>query len=543
MKHVAILVFFCGCAALAPAQTIRSVTNAASLIPADAPNAGVAQGAQMAILGAGLGPAEAVEHKEYPYPSADGLGGVTVKINVGGTAADAILISVSDRKVVAVVPSTVPVGTGEVTLTYGGKSAKAPIRVVATQFGAFTVTNQGTGPARLRNADGELITFAAPARPGQQITLLGTGLGAVTGDEAAAALTDELAAEVDLYLGGKKANLVSKTRAGAAPGVDRLVFEVPEGVSGCFLGLAVVAAGKTSNIVTAPVAAEGACTDPGGFTPADFERIGVQEEFRTGSVFISRLAQSVQGFEIASETASASFSKVKISGTLALQNFGGNPSAGSCVVSYFTDLDLENLEVEFESLDAGPALTLTGPKGTKQLEKKDGVYSATLSQALPNIPGLPSIPGASGPYLDPGEYTVTGPGGADVGAFSAKIRLGAPLNWTNRNTVGNDGPNTIDRTKEVTFTWTGGLESETVAITGTSATRTDPLLAATFRCLERAPVGTFTVPAWVLSALPPSQNATLNVNIQSEPVRFEASGVDTAIFGTSSGSGRTIAIR
>jgi len=542
MNRMAALTLFVGCAVILPAQTIRSVTNAASLAPNGAPNAALAQGSQIAILGTGLGPAEGVTVKEFPYPSTDGLGGVTVKIEVGGTSANAILISVSERKVVAVVPSNVATGTGQLTLAYDGKTVTAPVNVVATNFGVFDLSGAGTGPARLKNAAGEDVTFTAPARPGQQITLTGTGLGAVTGDEAGAALTDALATEIEVYLGGKNANVVSKARAGTAPGVDQIVFEVPEGVSGCFQSLAVVAAGRTSNFVTTSVAAEGVCSDPGGLTPADFERISVQTEFSTGGVTLSRSSQTVQGFDIASETASGSFSKVKISGTVAIQNFGGNPSLGSCLVSYFAPVDLSNLEVDVQVLDAGPALTLTGPKGTKQLEKREGVYSATLSQALPNIPGLPTLPGASGPYLDPGEYTVTGPGGADVGGFSAKITLGAPLNWTNRTTVGNDGANAIDRTKPVVFNWTGGRESETVTVMGISLQQ-EPQFIATFRCLERAPVGTFTVPAWVLSALPPSAAGTLSLSINSEPVRFEASGVDTATLSTNSGSGRTIAFR
>ncbi|MBL8178168.1 MAG: hypothetical protein JNK48_26070 [Bryobacterales bacterium] len=541
-QTIATILVLAGWSATLPAQTIRSITNAASLAPAGAPHAAIAQGAQMAILGADIGPAEPAVASAFPYPTTDGLGGVTVKVTVGGTTADAILVSASARKVVAVVPSNVPTGTGEVTLTFDGKPVKAPVTIVATSFGVFDLSGAGTGPARLKNADGADVTFTAPARPGQQITLQGTGLGAVTGDEAGSALTDALPAEVEIYIGGKKANVVSKARAGTAPGVDQIVFEVPEGVSGCFQAIAVLAGGRTSNFVTASVAADGPCSDPGGLTPADFERISVQAEYRTGGVTIVRSSQTVQGFDITGETATGSFSKIKISGTVAIQNFGGNPSLGSCIVSYFSPIDPGSLEVDVQTLDAGPALTLTGPKGAKQLEKREGVYNATLSQALPNIPGLPTLPGASGPYLDPGEYTVTGPGGADVGAFTAKITLGPPLNWTNRATVGNDGANTIDRTKPVTFTWTGGRETETVSILGTSLQQ-NPQFIATFRCLERAPVGTFTVPAWVLSALPPSATGTLSVGTNAEPVRFEVSGVDTATLATSSSSGRTIAIR
>lgn len=536
-----IVLFTALSAGLLPAQTIRGVVNAASFAPTGAPNAGVAPGSQIAILGTDIGPAEPVQATGFPYPTTAGLGGVTVKVAVGGASADAILLSVSATRVVAVVPSTVPVGAAQVSLTVGGVTVSGNVEIVATNFGVFTTTNSGSGPAKVKNiADNAAITFVAPARPGQQIALLGTGLGPVSGDEAAGPLAGDLATEVDVYVGGKKATVVSKGRT-AEIGVDQVVFEVPADVTGCFVSVAVGAAGKISNFVTTSIAAEGTCSDPGGFTPADFERISVQTEFSSGGVTLSRSSQAIQTFETTSETASGSFSKIKIEGTIAVQNFGGNPSIGSCVVSIFNN-EVNPISVDIQILDAGPALSLTGPKGPKQLTKQNGIYNATLSQVLPSIPGLPPIPGASGPYLDPGEYTVSGPGGDNVGAFSAKITLGPALTWTNRNTVGNDGANNINRSSDVTVTWTGGRDSETVSILGTSILLS-PQVIGSFRCLERAPAGRFTVPAWVLSAIPPSPQGNLSLSLNSEPVRFEVTGVDTATLSATSSSGRSIAFR
>ena len=59
-KIIVAVTVLAGCLSTLPAQTIRGVVNAASLTPSAAPNGGIAQGSQVAILGTGLGPAEAV---------------------------------------------------------------------------------------------------------------------------------------------------------------------------------------------------------------------------------------------------------------------------------------------------------------------------------------------------------------------------------------------------------------------------------------------------------------------------------------------------
>ncbi len=56
------------------------------------------------------------------------------------------------------------------------------------------------------------------------------------------------------------------------------------------------------------------------------------------------------------------------------------------------------------------------------------------------------------PFLSPGSYTIIGSGGADVGPFSASVTVPGsnPITWTNRDQL-----TTVDRTKPLTFTWTG----------------------------------------------------------------------------------------
>src|SRR5690349_1429508 len=114
------------------AFTIASVTNAASKIPSGIPGYGVAQGSLFAVAGKGVGPTEA-QTAGFPLPT-DGLGGVTIKVTVGGTTASAIMVYVSQNEVDAILPSSTPLGTGTVTVTNGDSTATAPITVVKSAF-------------------------------------------------------------------------------------------------------------------------------------------------------------------------------------------------------------------------------------------------------------------------------------------------------------------------------------------------------------------------------------------------------------------------
>src|ERR1700752_1697980 len=134
-----------------PVVRAGGVVNAASLAPQGLQNGGVAQGGQVVSLGTNLGPVEPVLQNSFPYPTTDGLGGVAVKVTVGGVTADAIMVSAAEKKVVGVLPSNVPTGTGQVTLTYNSASVTAPIQVVATNVGIFTKSGAGYGPAQVTN--------------------------------------------------------------------------------------------------------------------------------------------------------------------------------------------------------------------------------------------------------------------------------------------------------------------------------------------------------------------------------------------------------
>ena len=124
------------------------------------------------------------------------------------------------------------------------------------------------------------------------------------------------------------------------------------------------------------------------------------------------------------------------------------------------------------TLDAGPALNITGPNGTQQAMELPNpkmiggtTYSATLGGGIP-LPPLPfPIPGLTGPkplWLDPGSYTVdNGGGGNDVGAFTGMITLPTRFAWTNAAS-----DLTVTLASGVDIQWTGGDPNAMVEIQG-----------------------------------------------------------------------------
>ena len=110
------------------------------------------------------------------------------------------------------------------------------------------------------------------------------------------------------------------------------------------------------------------------------------------------------------------------------------------------------------------------------------------------------------------------------------------LRRTNQKSV-----TTVTRADGVIVTWTGADPNGYVIVSGTSLSAAGP--GAGFNCTTRAGAGTFTVPAAVLLALPPSAileedgqlqpEGALQVGIAAPVVPFSAAGLGIAQATTS----------
>jgi len=161
-----------------PVFTAAGVTNSASFRSAGA-DGGVAPGEMITIFGSNMGPATPVTLQ------LDGRGFVTTRLAgtrvlFDGTPGPMIVTSAGQLSVM--VPYSMEGLTSvAVTVEYEGRaSAQVPIPVSAASPGIYTQNSGGGGPASVIRPNGELVTTANPAAPGEVLTLYGTGDGATT---------------------------------------------------------------------------------------------------------------------------------------------------------------------------------------------------------------------------------------------------------------------------------------------------------------------------------------------------------------------------
>jgi uncharacterized protein (TIGR03437 family) len=542
MKRITILFGFLLMTATAFAQTpvAGGVVNAASYAFAGLPNAGIAQGSLFIVFGSNIGPTTLVRVASFPLTPT--LVGTSISITVSGTTTQALMIYTSAGQVAAVLPSKTPVGTGNLTVTYNGQSsAPLAITVVQSNLGIFTLNQGGSGAAVILDGDNVPITALHPAAPNQTVVLYGTGLGPYSGDETQAAITTDMTSiPVEVYVGTVKANVSFRGRNSCCVGLDQINFQVPPGQLGCNVSVAVKIGSLVSNFTTMAVASGGACSDANGISSTTLQQLSSRGNVAFGSVALSRstiqitLPPPLPSQAITSETGGAVFARYSRDAFLQSAGSFSSISVGGCSVFTFRGSSATAALGTFTALDAGAAITVNGPNGSKQMTKSTqvaGTYSATFGGV-----GQP-------PYLTTGSYSISGPGGADVGVFQASLTAGASLNWTNQSSI-----TTVNRSQDLNITWTGG-GTGLVTIAGTSIAGTgDAAIGAVFTCTAPASQGQFTVPAIVLLALPVSSTQSaggisiptgfLLVGSQTTS-SFTASGIDQgfAIYSDSAGKG------
>jgi uncharacterized protein (TIGR03437 family) len=498
-------VFLLSISACLAQPRITSVENAASNIPPGLPNAPIAQGATFVVKGSNLGPAAIVIDSEFPFSTS--LAGTSVRVTVGGQTRDGIMYYTLDRQIAAILPSSTPAGTGTLTVTYNGQtSATFPITVVASNLGLYTLNSSGSG--------GAVATFQIPPEGGPYlgnrnaamaddvVIFWGTGLGAIGADETVAAPGGDMTnVPLEVYIGGKQAEILYRGRNGCCSSVDAIYVRVPQGVAGCVTPVTMKIGNLVSNTATIPIGAGGRTCTPTNpaVSQSLIDRIIAQGSYTVGGVGFGKTtvttAATIPGTQATttrSDDGAASFLRVSGDIGAAFNAQIESVSFGACNVYSFTGQTPPVPNLQTQGLDAGASIGVNGPNGARTLTRlanQTGVYSANLSQ--------------SGDYLVPGPYTVTGPGGADVGSFSVPVTLPPTLVWTNAA-----ASTTVNRANGLTVTWTGGDPNGLVQISGLSfrLTGTDATSAVGgyFICTAKTTDGSFTVPSIVLLALPPS---------------------------------------
>lgn len=485
-----IILLFC-VAALAMAQpqiAANGIVNAASNAYVGMPNSSIAQGSIFTIYGVNLGPASSPAPS---FPLQTSLGGVSIQVTSGSTTVNAIPIFVGSKQVNAILPASTPTGAATLTATYSGQtSAAASFQVIASSFGIFTFNSVASGSGIITDANNRLFNVNSPAHPNDAATIWGTGLGASPGDDGSTPpqQIDMPNLPLSVYVGTQKATVTYRGRS-VFTGEDQINFVVPSEITDCYVPIAVQIGNIVSNFVTMPIAPSGQpCPDPlMGFLssrPLEF-----------GSIALTR-STTIGATTSTTDSGQAYFGPAMLPGL----PFPPLPS-GTCTVA----LEIPSGAVSIpNTLDAGPAITVAGPLGSKQLTPLVGFYSAQL--------GGGSGTAAQPLYLDAGAYTASGQGGADVGPFSQNFTIPPPLTWTNQSGIA-----IVDRSTSLDVTWTGGDPNSTVQISGDGET---------FICNAKVSDQHFTIPTFVLLSLPPSSGRFVDLQLSTNSTTpFTASGI------------------
>jgi len=314
-------------------------------------------------------------------------------------------------------------------------------------------------------------------------------------------------------------------------GWDVIRFTVPDGVTGCFVPIVVQIGKFVSNLATVSIAASGgACTPAVSTLPPEITQpLAGKTGVSIGALNLGRgigMAATPTGAPNTTkrDTGAAAFVRYpNLPASMVAAEYiypenvcsiNGFPGPNGGVVMNGTEVPI--VPLASVSLDAGPSITVKGPSGTRSiLRRMAGMLvdyaSTTLGDTTP------------GNYLDPGHYTVTGPGGRDVGAFTASIDVPpTPFVWTNIPSV----TTPIDRSKDLTITWTGGIPDTQVTILGGSLVNG---VNVAFLCAAPVSTGQFTIPAYVLLHLAATGSSQVpgQLTMQNRSVStFTASGLD-----------------
>ncbi len=547
MNRITIGLLFC--ATLSQGQpVIESAENAAGFMKGGLPNGVLAQGSLVVIKGRDLSQRSLVQGG-MPLPLQ--LAGTSAEITVGAVSLAMPLnyvIGTSDNRtqISAIVPSATPTGLGSIRVTHQGQTTSAfPVTVARTAFGIFTINSIGSGAAVVFTGS-TLNTPTESLVPGGVAQIFGTGLGPVPYSDRTPAMAENLTVDVEVWVGFKKAQVLYQGRVPEIPSIDQINFTIPvDTPPGCAVALVVRAGGMISNATTIPVApAGGNCSDPLGYPAELFLRAA--RGVNVGTIALHKSAVSSSGTGAVAdatrtESLTGSFQRIDYSQLLSYP--GSGPSVGSCVVNGFLNQSpVPDLAMPFAGLDAGAALTVAGPSGSRTLERHWQQRGLYRSETVMGSPGSAS-PTLAQEFLTPGRFTATGAGGVDLTAFSASLIWPAGFNWTNQNMI-----SVVPRSQDLVVRWEGVATESFVSISGHSigGTAVAPV-GANFLCLARGSAGSFAIPAIVLQLLPASVSkgdgtyaGQLSVAVSGVPVTFSAGGLDYGAANYSSAVGRSV---
>jgi uncharacterized protein (TIGR03437 family) len=509
----------------------NGVVNSASQIPPTLPGGAIARGALFTVSGVRLssptGKTTATIEKQGEKP---------------GAAVPVTIVSLQPRKMEAVMPATVLPGSYSLVISADGKQSKPfPVEVAAFNPGIFSRNLDGWGPGRIENLDAQGKrsdnSAANPARPGQQVLLAATGMGAT---------------KVATVVIGTRPVIAKASTGGARSGEERLTFAVPADVPlGCWVPVYVqITPQRASNVVTMSIQKGSGLCNPGPLSLIS-AKAGVV-------AVLSRSRVKPARANLADALTDDTRILVKSAGRAPLLTRTDFPPAGTCITSSGSYQNDTELAISISSLivpdtlglDAGGEMVLQRAAGNgRQSESREipkirenGMYRARLGAG-----GSAIARGVPERFLEPGNYRLEVRGGADTGPFAPEFSFPNEFQWLDRDQIA-----TVDRSRGVTVHWSGippagdGREQLVAAVVRNVDLITTAI--GTCLCTAKASAGQITIPASMLANIP--------VSIQHRGERYDKlvlgslsakvipglkiKGVDEAVIFTVHDNGRIV---
>jgi len=463
-----------------PAIAQGGIVNFASRMPPQLPSGAVAPGSLIRIRGWRLGPAPVDK--------------VIVRIHRVDTSVETGALSVSENEIKARLPENVPAGAAMLQVIKNGQaSLDWPVTIAESSFGVFSRNGQGWGPGEISNVNGVPNSEDRPAKPGESVSLAGTGLGSAT----------HRGSPPQVLIAGLAAGAVrALPPTPARPGVDTIAFTLPaEAPEGCHVPVIVNSApGIYSNAVTIAVGRTGKpCHDGTAWTSA-----AANHSVRLATVALvhADLEMAVSSQDSPKYVVDAGMASFVQTDSNSVAPMFLLPPVGTCT-TYTGTAGLHSVTSPLtvlaampgKPLDAGPSVTVRGQAGEQPLPATEsgGVYWHVIG-GRPPVPGIKDLP----LFLTPGDYQVTAPGAAGVGAFQTSVRVSPPLEWQNREDLAE-----IDRARGGSVTWQSSAKSGYVAIVAMNDDSRSGALGLC-ACLANAASGSFRIPAYALANIPPT---------------------------------------
>jgi hypothetical protein len=324
---------------------------------------------------------------------------------------------------------------------------------------------------------------------------------------------------------------------------------VPAGAPlGCWVPVQIRTSGTTvSNTATMAISADGSpCSDSNNALSAPFlggRKVGLIALLRTDVIEdVGTQLPNQPAPNVTTDSAMMTFQQENAT-PFTFNPVFSLPPPGSCTAytaagDLFDGDPLPGALTSGKFLNAGTPLTLANATDNRTVKRPTS--NARNYQPLGYTYTGSLVP--SSLFLSPGAFTMSGPGGADVGSFQAQITLPSPLAWSNRAQT-----TAITRSQGFTVNWNGAPDGQSVIIFG-GGVDLPTNSSAIFACVAPAGASSFAVPAAILGNVPATRvNLLQSKGVvyvgalpTQNPATFSASGIDIGAIVGGTFFGKTV---